>query len=51
LTANAAYWCLELEAKIDPKSKVDVVGEYKPLGSGFDYVKLKLVPHKPSYYK
>jgi len=51
LTANAAYWCLEMEAKIDPKSKVDVVGEYKPLGSGFNYAKLKVVPRKPSDYK
>ena len=51
LTANAAYWCLELEAQIDPKSKVNIVGEYKPLGSGFDYAKLKLVPRKPSDYK
>jgi len=40
-----------MEEKIDPKSKVDVVGEYKPLGSGFNYAKLKVVPHKPRYYE
>jgi len=51
LTANAVYWCLEMEEKIDPKSNVDTVGEYKPLGSGFNYEKLKVVPRKPSDYK
>lgn len=51
LTVNAVYWCLEMEKEIDPKSKVDPVGEYRPLPSGFDYKKLKVVPQKPSYYK
>ena len=51
LTANAAYWCLAMEEKIDPKSSVDIVGEYAPLASGFDYPKLKVVPRKPSDYK
>ena len=51
LTVNAAYWCLAMEEKIDPQSKVDIVGEYKPLSSGFDYAKLKVVPRKPSFYK
>ncbi len=51
LTANAAYWCMGMEKDIDPKSKVDVVGEYKLLPSGFDYKKLKVVPQKPSFYK
>ena len=51
LTVNAAYWCLGLEDKIDPKSNVDIVGEYKPLASGFNYEKLKVVPRKPSFYK
>ena len=46
-----AYWCLGMEKQIDPKSNVDFVGEYKPLKSGFDYPKLKVIPHKPSYYK
>jgi type 1 glutamine amidotransferase len=27
---NACYWCLGLEAQIDEKSSVDIVGEYKP---------------------
>ena len=51
LTVNAAYWCLGMEKDIDPKSKVDPVGEYKPLPSGFNYQKLKVVPQKPGYYK
>ncbi len=51
LTVNAAYWCLEMEKAIDPKSKVDPVGDYDPLSSGFDYKKLKVVPRKPSFYK
>lgn len=51
LTVNAAYWCLGMEEKIDPESKVDLVGEYKPLPSGFNYEKLKVVPRKPGYYK
>ncbi|MBA4190322.1 MAG: hypothetical protein C0467_20235 [Planctomycetaceae bacterium] len=51
LTVNAAYWCLELEEKIDHQSKVDIVGEFQPLGSGFDYAKLQVFPRKPSFYK
>lgn len=51
LTVNAVYWCLGLEEKIDPRSKVDTVGEYNPPGSGFDYAKLKVVPRKPIGYK
>jgi hypothetical protein len=51
LTVNAAYWCVGLEEKIDPRSKVDVVGAYDPPGSGFNYAKLKVVPRKPVDYK
>lgn len=51
LTVNAAYWCLKMEEKIDPRAKVDIVGEYNPPGSGFDYAKLKVVPRKPNFYK
>jgi hypothetical protein len=51
LTVNAVYWCLSMEQQIDPRSSVDIVGDYKPLSSGFDYGRLKVVPHKPSFYK
>jgi len=53
LTVNAAYWCMQMqmEKEIDAQSCVDIVGEYKPLDSGFDYKKLKIEPHAPSFYK
>ena len=51
LTVNAVYWCLLMEKQIDPRSKVDIVGDYKPLSSGFDYAQLKVVPRKPDFYK
>jgi hypothetical protein len=47
LTVNAGYWCLEMEKLITPTSDVDLVGEYKPLASGFNYEKLGVVPRKP----
>ncbi len=40
-----------MEQQIDPSSSVGIVGDYKPLDSGFDYAQLKVVPHKPSFYK
>lgn len=51
LMVNAAYWCMNLQDKIDPNSSVDLVGPYKPLESGFNYEKLKVQPHKPSHFK
>ncbi len=51
LTVNAAYWCMHLEKDIDTKFGVDIVGEYKPPNSGFDYKKLNVMPQKPSFYK
>ena len=51
LTVNAAYWCLHMEADIDDKSCMDLVGEYNPPDSGFAYKKLNIVPRKPSFYQ
>ena len=51
LTINAVYWCLQLEKELDPRSSVELVGNYEPLSSGFDYARLKVLPRKPSYYK
>ena len=51
LLINAAYWCMLLEQRIDRNSNVDIVDDYQPLESGFDYEALKVVPHKPSFYK
>ena len=35
MLVNASYWCLGMEDKIDPKSDVSIVGEYKPTKFGF----------------
>ena len=51
LTVNAAYWCLNMEADINDKSSMDLVGEYSPPDSGFAYKQLNIVPRKPSFYK
>lgn len=51
LTINAVFWCLMMEEAIDPNSNVDIIGNYEPLESGFDYKRLKVVPRKPSYYE
>jgi hypothetical protein len=51
LVVNAAYWGMEMEDKIRAESSVDMVGEYKPLSSGFAYDKLGVVPRPPSFYR
>ena len=51
LTINAAYWCLKMEKMITPKSNVDIIGEYKPLASGFHYKKLGVKPKPVMSYK
>ncbi len=51
LTINAAYWGLGMEKEIDANSNVEIVGEYHPLESGFNYEELKVVPKKPSEYR
>lgn len=51
LTINAVYWGLEMEKAIDPDSSVEIIGGYQPKAAGFNYEKLGVTPHKPSYYK
>ena len=51
LTTNAIYWGLEMESLIKPNSSVEIVGQYKPLKSGFNYQKLGVQPRKPSFYR
>ena len=51
MIVNAAYWGLEMEDEISAQSSVDVVGEYKPLASGFNYEKLGVVPRKVEAYR
>lgn len=51
LVFNAAYWCLEMEELIEADSSVEILGDYQPLVSGFNYEKLGVVPHAASFYK
>ncbi len=51
LTVNAVYWGLGMEADIRKDSSVEVVGEYQPLKSGFNYEKLGVQPRKPRFYR
>ena len=51
LTVNAVYWGLGMEDAIKPDSSVDIVGDYHPLSSGFNYEQLGVQPRKPSFYK
>jgi len=51
LVVNAVYWGLEMEASISATRSVDVVGDYAPLRSGFDYAKIGVVPKPPSAYR
>ncbi|MFT7485175.1 MAG: type 1 glutamine amidotransferase [Candidatus Paceibacteria bacterium] len=48
---NATYWCLGMEAEIQPDSNVKVIGDYAPLASGFNYAELGVVPHAPTHYR
>lgn len=51
LTVNAGYWCLGMENLITPTGNVDLVGDYKPLASGFNYEKLRVVPRNPADFR
>lgn len=51
LVANAVYWGLGMEESISATRSVEVVGEYAPLRSGFDYAAIGVVPKPPSAYR
>lgn len=51
LIINAAYWCMGMESAINAASSVDIVGEYKPLKSGFNYKEIGVTPKLPQQYK
>ena len=51
LVINAAYWCMGMEASITANRSVDIIGDYQPLGSGFNYEKLGVKPHPASHYR
>lgn len=51
MIVNAVYWGIGMEAAISPTRSVEIVGEYKPLESGFDYAEIGVVPKPPAAYK
>ncbi|MEQ2005533.1 MAG: ThuA domain-containing protein [Limisphaerales bacterium] len=51
LIINAAYWGMGMEPTITATRSVDIVGDYKPLASGFNYFKLGVQPKPVSAYK
>jgi hypothetical protein len=51
LIINAAYWGIGLESAISATRSVGIVGDYQPLGSGFNYEKLGVKPRPVSYYR
>ena len=50
-TVNAVYWGSGLESEITEELMVDIVGDYQPLKSGFNYKKLGVEPRPVSFYK
>jgi type 1 glutamine amidotransferase len=51
LIINAAYWGLRMEDTISAESCVDIVGNYAPLVSGFQYEKLGVFPQRVENYR
>ncbi len=51
LVINAVYWGLEMEAHIRPDRSVEIVGDYAPLASGFNYPKIGVVPQPVAAYR
>ena len=59
VTINAVYWGLEMEDAIEGEiagalegeGLVDIVGDYQPLKSGFNYPALGVQPHKAIHYR
>lgn len=48
---NAVYWGMGMEAAINPTRSIEIVGAYKPLGTGFNYQELGVAPKPPAAYK
>ena len=51
LLFNACYWCLGMEGDIRADGSVEVLGEYEPLASGFNYEALGVAPHPAGHYR
>ncbi len=51
LISNAAHWCMEMDPAVAATRSVDIVGEYKPRKSGFNYPELGVKPQPAAAYK
>lgn len=51
LMINAAYWCIGMESSISATRSVEIVGDYEPLESGFNYDELGVKPCPVSFYR
>ncbi len=51
LIINAAYWCLAMDSAITAERSVDIVGDYQPRPSGFNYLKLGVKPQPASAFR
>ena len=51
LTVNAVYWGLGMEDLISATSSVEIIGDYQPLKSGFNYDKLGVEPRMAGFYE
>jgi type 1 glutamine amidotransferase len=45
MLCNASLWCMNLEDSIDPRSNVDIPGEYNPGPAGAKGLKLGVLPN------
>jgi hypothetical protein len=51
MSVGASRRCMNMEAAIDENACMEIVGDYNPPDSGFNYLKLHIEPHKPSFFK
>jgi len=51
LIINAAYWCMQMEFAITATRSVEIIGDYEPRESGFNYDKLGVQPRPVSFYR
>ena len=49
MLANACYWCMGLEDRIDPNSDMAITGTYEPGPAGAKGLKLGVKPDDPSF--
>lgn len=49
MLANACYWCMELEDRIDARSDVAITGSYEPAAAGVKGLKTGVKPDDPSF--